>query len=157
MDGSDDEITSVLPVHYSNGHAPNIRIHQFPLLTRPLQAPPSASLSGKRISARIKPGVRRLEVHIPADSRPEVWNTDRAKELGVARVEDDREKNQELKDGERESEEPRLSVIRMRSEEIPQKGVHMLGIVRDGAWISLIIKVTMILFINRKTSPSPNQ
>lgn len=132
----DDEIVGVLPIHYSNGHASKIQVHQFPLLTRPLQAPPSAVISGKRITARIKYDVHRLEIHVPADSRPEVWNVDRTKELGAARAEDDREKNQDLRGKEREDEEPRLSEIRLRSEEIPQRGVHMLGIVRDGTAIS---------------------
>ncbi|KAG5654770.1 hypothetical protein H0H81_003778 [Sphagnurus paluster] len=128
----DDEIISVLPIHYSTGHFPDIQLHQFPLLTRPLQAPPSAVLSGKRITARMKPEVRRLEVHVPADTRPEVWNVERTKELGAARVDDDREKNQEIKGKVREGEEPRLSEIRMQSEEILQKGTYMLGVVRDG-------------------------
>ncbi|KII93234.1 hypothetical protein PLICRDRAFT_100887 [Plicaturopsis crispa FD-325 SS-3] len=133
MDDDEDPIVSVLPIRYSNTLAPHVQIHQFPLLTRPLQAPPSATLSGKRIRARIKPGVRRIEVHVPADTRPEVWNVERGKELGAARVEDDREKNQDLgKAKQREGEEPRLAEVRMRSEEIPQKGTHMLGIVRDG-------------------------
>lgn len=132
MDDPSDDLVSVLPIHYTNGHVPNIQIHQYPLLTRPLQTPPSAVLSGKHISARIKRNVHRLEVHVPADSRPEVWNVDRTKELGVARAEDDREKNQETQGKERVGEEPRLSEIRLRSEEILQRGVHMLGIVRAG-------------------------
>ena len=126
----DDEIITSLPIHYSNRHSPNIHIHQFPLLTRPLQAPPSALASGKRVTARIKPQVRRLEVHVPADSRPEVWNIERTKELGVAQAEDDRERNQGRDD---EGNEPRLSEVRLRSEEIPQRGVYMLGIVRAGS------------------------
>jgi len=122
----------VLPIHYSNRLAPTIHIHQFPLLTRPLQVPPSAALSGKRIRARIKPAVRRLEVHVPADTRPEVWNSDRAKVLGAAQMEDDKEKNQNsLKGKLKEGEEPRLAEVRMRSEQIQQRGVHMLGIVRN--------------------------
>jgi DNA-directed RNA polymerase III subunit RPC5 len=128
----DDEIVGILPIHYSNGHTSNIQVHQFPLLTRPLQAPPSAIVSGKRITARIKSDVHRLEVHVPADARPEVWNVDRTKELGAGRAEDDREKNQDLRGKGREDEEPRLSEVRLRSEEIPQRGVYMLGIVRDG-------------------------
>ncbi|KAG6879741.1 hypothetical protein C0992_012344 [Termitomyces sp. T32_za158] len=107
-------------------------MHQFPLLTRPLQVPPSAVLSGKRITARIKSQARRLEVHLPADTRSEVWNVERSKELGAARKEDDREKNQEIKGKEREGEESRLSEIRMQSEEVPQKSTYMLGIVRNG-------------------------
>lgn len=128
----DDELVSSIPIRFSNALSPKIQIHQFPLLTRPLQAPPSAAASGKRITARIKPDVRRLEVHVPSDTRTEVWNGDRGRELGAARVDDDREKNQESKGKGREGDEPRLNEVRMRSEQIQQKGSHMLGIVRDG-------------------------
>ncbi|KIM85382.1 hypothetical protein PILCRDRAFT_359891 [Piloderma croceum F 1598] len=133
MDDSDDPVVSVLPIHYSNALFPNLHTHQFPLLNRPLQTPPSAALSGKRIRARIKPNVRRFEVLVPADTRPGFWNADRSKELGAARMDDDRDKNQETAKGkQREGEEPRLGEVRMRSEQIPQKGAYMLGIVRDG-------------------------
>jgi len=128
-----DELISVLPIHFSNALSPNLQIHQFPLLTRPLQAPPSAVLSGKRITARIKTNARRLEIHIPVDTRPEVFNAEKAKEFGNGRVEDDREKNQAGQ--QREDEEPRLSEVRLRSEEIPQRGVHLLGVVRDGMFL----------------------
>lgn len=126
-----DELITTLPIHYSNELSPNVLIHQFPLMTRSLQLPPSSILSGKTITARIKHNARRLEIHVPADTRPEVWNPEKAKELGGALIEDDREKNQEkskFKDG----EVPRLSEVRMRSEEIRQRGSHLLGIVRDG-------------------------
>lgn len=130
----EDELVTVLPIHYSDSLSPNVQILQYPLLTRPLEVPPHAADSGKKIKARLKPGVRRLEVHVPVDTRPEVWNKERAIELGAARAEDDKEKNQEPtgKLKQREGEEPRLTEIRMRSEEIPQTGVYMLGIVRDG-------------------------
>ena len=96
--------------------------------------PPSAAASGKRIRARLKPGVRRLEIHVPVDTRPEVWNTERSRELGFARDADDREKNQQTvaKGKQREGEESRLSEIRMRSEQIPQTSAYVLGVVRDG-------------------------
>lgn len=129
-----DELVSVLPIHYSDALVPNVHIHQFPLLTRPLQAPPSAVLSGKRITARYKPQARRLEIHVPVDTRPEVYNVEKSKTLGAGRIEDDREKNQEklLRD----DEEPRLSEVRLRSEEIPQRGAQVLGIVRDGMFLN---------------------
>jgi len=130
---SEDRLISVLPVRYSNALAPNIHIHQFPLLTRPLQVPPSAAASGKRIRARLKPGVRRIEVHVPVDTRAEVWNAERSRDLGKARVDDDKEKNQEMqKVKQREGDEPRLAEVRMRSERITQMGTYVLGIVRDG-------------------------
>lgn len=132
VDATDDELLTSLPIHLTNSLGTCVQLHQFPLLTRPLEAPPSAVRSGKRISARIRPNARRLEIHVPADTRPEVWNLDKAKELGSARVDDDREKNQESSVKTREGEEPRLSEVRLRSEEIPHRNVYMLGIVRDG-------------------------
>ena len=125
-----DEIVSVLPIHYSDALVPNVHIHQFPLLTRPLQPPPSAALSGKRITARYKPQLKRLEIDVPVDTRPEVYNVEKSRTLGAGRVEDDREKNQDR--AVRNDEEPRLSEVRLRSEEIPPRGTHILGIVRDG-------------------------
>jgi DNA-directed RNA polymerase III subunit RPC5 len=142
---TDDHIVGVLPIHLSNNLAPNLQLHQFPLLNRSLEVPPSAALSGKRIQARLKTTTRRLEVHVPVDPRPEVWNAEKSKELGAGRLEDDKEKNQA--DGRRlkEGEEPRLSEVRYRSEEIPHVGAYMLGVVRDGesliycVWVKLII------------------
>jgi len=127
-----DELISSLPIHLSTSLSPNLQLHQFPLLTRPLQVPPSAERAGKRITSRLKPSTRRFEIHVPVDVRPEVWNADKAKEQGVSRLEDDRERNQEPKLKMKEGEVPRLSEVRLRSEQIPQTGVYMLGIVRDG-------------------------
>jgi len=130
-DQATDELVAVLPVHFTNSLVPNVQLHQFPLLNRPLQVPPSAQLSGKRITARIKPEIRRMELHIPADMRLEVWSNDRARDLGAAQIEDDTEKKQEKKKL-KEGEEPRLSEIRLQSEQIPQRGAQMLGIIRNG-------------------------
>lgn len=134
MDVQEDRLLTVLPIHFSNALSPNIHLHQYPLLTRPLQVPPSAAASGKRIRARLKPSVKRLEVHVPVDTRPEVWNAERSQELGSARLQDDKEKNQEqVKAKQKEGEEPKLTEVRMRSEQVPQVGAYVLGIVRDGA------------------------
>ncbi|KAL5518755.1 hypothetical protein ACEPAH_438 [Sanghuangporus vaninii] len=132
LEPADDPVVAVLPIHLSTTLSPNIHLHQFPLLTRPLQVPPSAAQSGKKIRARIKPRAARLEVHVPVDTRPEVWNKDRAQELGQARATDDAEKNSESKKGRQSSTDQRLSEVRMRSERIPERGTYMLGIVRDG-------------------------
>ena len=132
---TDDHVVSVLPVHLSNNLAPNLQLHQFPLLNRSLEVPPSAILSGKRIRARLKPTARRLEVHVPVDHRPEVWNSERSKELGDGRLEDDKEKNQVDRSRLKENEEPRLTEVRFRSEAIPHVGAYMLGIVHDGEFL----------------------
>ncbi|KAI0082825.1 hypothetical protein K474DRAFT_1681210 [Panus rudis PR-1116 ss-1] len=130
----EDRLLSVLPIYYSNSLEPHLHLHQFPLLTRSLQVPPSAAASGKKIRARLKRQVKRLEVHVPVDSRPDVWNQERAKDLGAARLIDDKEKNQEptVKGKQKEEEEPRLTEVRMRSENVPHNGTYVLGVVRDG-------------------------
>ena len=149
-----DELVSVLPIHFSDALAPNIHIHQFPLLTRPLQEPPTALLSGKHITARIKPKTRRLEIHVPVDTRPEVCNIQKSKTLGTARADDDREKNQDRKE-KREDEEPRLSETRLKSEEITHKGVPVLGIVRDGEFYCYVVDVLAHVF--RQTTSAPHK
>ncbi|KAH7915401.1 hypothetical protein BJ138DRAFT_1142006 [Hygrophoropsis aurantiaca] len=129
MQSEEDQLVSILPIHYSDTLSPNIHIHHFPLLSRPLQTPPSSALSGKRIRARIKPNTRRIEIHVPSDARSEVWNSERSKDLGAARLEDDREKNQDGgKAKQKEGEEPRLMEVRMRSERILEQGAYMLGV-----------------------------
>ncbi|KAG9314490.1 Sin-like protein conserved region-domain-containing protein [Chiua virens] len=97
-----------------------------------LLSPPSATISGKRIRARVKPESRKIEFHVPVDARPEVWNHEKSKELGTSQREDDREKNQEDQTKQREGEEPRLTDSRLRSDSIPHCGAYMLGVVRDG-------------------------
>ena len=154
MEG-DDEVVGVMPIHYTNTLAPNVAILQFPLLTRPLEVPPSAAASGKRIRARIKPTVRKLEVHVPADTRPEVWNKERAAVLGAARLEDDKEKNQESKMKQREGEPPRLSEIRLSSEEIPRTGTYMLGVVRNGMPFPTVFRAILKKF-SRKAVSTPH-
>lgn len=128
----DDPVVSVLPIHLSTSLSPNVHLHQFPLLTRPLQVPPSAAQSGKKIRARLKQKSARLEVHVPVDTRPEVWNKERAQELGQARIVDDAEKDMISKQEKDSNVDPRLTEVRMRSEQVPSKGAYMLGIVRDG-------------------------
>ena len=135
---SEPRLVKSIPIRLTNALEPEVHLHQFPMLTRPLQVPPSAAASGKQIRARLKANVKRLEVHVPVDTRPEVWNAEKSKDLGIARQVDDREKNQEqTKAKQREGEEPKLSEVRLRSEQVPQVGSYVLGVVRDGAWLSL--------------------
>ena len=134
---NDDPIVSVLPIHLSNALEPNVHLHQFPLFTRPLQVPPSAAQSGKNIKARIKPHASRLEIHVPVDTRPEVYNKERGEELGKARAQDDVEKG--LGGKATDAASLRLTETRLRSEQIPNRGCYMLGIVRDGEQLIIFI------------------
>lgn len=152
LDQEADELVAVLPIHFTNTLLPDVHLHQFPLLHRQLQVPPSSLLSGKRISARVKPQVRRMELHVPADTRPEVWNSDRARDLGAAQMDDDKEKNQD-------SKEARISEIRLQSEQIPQRGCQMLGIARKGIgpfWYPFLIHITEGITL-RKVEPTSYQ
>lgn len=154
----DDPVVSVLPIHLTNTLLPHVQIHQFPLLNRKLVVPPAAERSGKLIKARLKPQSKRLEIHVPVDTRKDVWNDDRAKELGAGRAVDDKEKNQEtgamkLKEG----EEPRLSETRLRSEQIPQAGAYMLGFVREGMPCTAIMPRPSTDALYRSLTSTPRQ
>lgn len=132
----EDELVRVIPIRYVNTHHSKLQLHQFPLLHRPLESPPSAQQSGKRILARTKPKAHRLEVHIPSDTRPEIWNEDRGRMLGAAQAEDDRENSQSLTAASRLSDDSLLRETRMRSEEVLQRGAHMMGLMKNGACLS---------------------
>lgn len=131
-------LVQTIPIRISNAVEPEVEVHQFPLLTRPLQVPPSAQESGKRIRARSKPQTGRYEVHVPADTRPDVWNQDRAREHGAARGEEDAEEGPgpaATTGKTKHKEEPparKLAEVRMRSDATADRAVYMLGVVRDG-------------------------
>lgn len=123
----DDPVVSVIPIQLSSALDPHLQLHQFPLMTRPLVVPPSASNAGRIISARRKPLADRLEIHVPFDTREDVWNARRGLEYGEARGEEDGKKPSAR-------EERRLEELRLQSERILHRGVYMLGIWRGGRW-----------------------
>ncbi|KAJ1311117.1 hypothetical protein OPQ81_009618 [Rhizoctonia solani] len=142
-----DTIETTLPIYLSNSLNQNLHIFQYPLLSRPLEVPPSAALTGKRIKARYKAKAGRYEVHVPNDTREEVWNVERGRELGQARADEDAEeagagagaeegstkgKKRDYEREEREKEEKRLGEVRLKSEKLDSTGVYMLGVVRHG-------------------------
>jgi DNA-directed RNA polymerase-3 subunit RPC5 len=136
-----DELVGTIPIQYTESLSPSLHLYQYPLLTRPLQVPPSAALSGKRIKARYKPKAARVEVQVPVDTRPEVWNTELGKELGNARTEEDKSLEGDSEKGKwKETEERRLGEVRMLGDKVPHSGIYMLGVVRSGT--SLICVLT---------------
>lgn len=148
MDDEEDPVVAILPVHFTTSLAPNLHLHQFPLLNRPLQVPPSAVESGKKIRARYKPRAVRLEVRVPVDVRKEVWNPDKGLEFGRARAEEESEqKMADMKKIKEVETEHRLNDVTLRSENIVQKGDYMLGIVRDGMHLGFSFLSLYRLFI----------
>lgn len=134
----EDEIVASLPIHYSEHLHPNLHLHQFQLLSRPLLVPPSAAAAGKTIKARFKPKSGRYEIHVPNDVRPEVWDSAKGRDLGAARFEEDREEAalHEVIFKEKDPREMRLNETRLVSEPVPHAGTYVLGAVRDGEAIS---------------------
>src|SRR5271170_1526472 len=114
----DDPVVSVIPIQLSSALDPHLQLFQYPLLSRPLTVPPSADNAGKNITARCKPKSDRMEIHVPFDTRQEVWNQRRGLEYGDARREEDG-KNPSSR------EESRLEELRLRSERVPHRGVYM--------------------------------
>lgn len=121
----DDPIISVIPIQLSTVLDPNLHLYQYPLLSRPLTEPPAAKNAGKAITARCKAQADRVEVHVPFDTREEVWNQRRGLEYGDARHEEDGGKHSSR-------EERRLEDLRLRSERVPHRAVHMVGVLRGG-------------------------
>lgn len=130
----EDEIVATLPVHYSEALSPNLHIHQYQLLTRHLEVPPSAAQAGKIIRARCKPNNGRYEIHVPNDVRPEVWNASEGQTYGSARNEEDREEAvaHDAKYKEKEAQDIRLNDTRLSSRPAEHTGAYVLGVVREG-------------------------
>ena len=120
----DDPVVASLPVYLSTALVPNLQLYQYPLLQRPLQAPPSAEIAGKKINARFKPDTDIIEIHVPFDTREDVWNKKQGREYGQYRAEED---------GQRPTskDEKRLDDLRLKSERIPEGAAYMVGVIRD--------------------------
>jgi len=120
----DDPVVASLPVYLSTALVPNLQLYQYPLLQRPLQVPPSASVAGKQIHARLKPEADIIEIHVPFDTRDDVWNKKQGQEYGQYRAEEDGQKTTS-------KEEKRLDDLRLKSERIREGAAYMVGVIRD--------------------------
>ncbi|TXT03886.1 hypothetical protein VHUM_04309 [Vanrija humicola] len=142
-DAEEDEIVARLPVYLSTAVHPALQMFQYPLQHRSLSVPQWAADRGKRITARMKEGVGRVEIEIPVDADPKVWREERAKELefvpdvanghgevdGGYRRADERDKRKKEK-------EPKWGdKMRLRSEAVPvsSAATYFSGIIHDGA------------------------
>jgi len=120
----DDPVVASLPIYLSTALVPNLQLYQYPLLQRPLQAPPSATIAGKKINARFKPETDIIEIHVPFDTREDVWNKKQGREYGQYRAEEDGQKATS-------KEERRLDDLRLKSERIREGAAYMVGVIRD--------------------------
>ena len=120
----DDTVVASLPIYLSTTLVPNLQLYQYPLLQRPLQVPPSAKVAGKKINARFKPETDVIEIHIPFDTREDLWNKKQGREYGQHRAEEDGQKAIS-------KEERRLDDLRLKSERIREGAAYMVGVIRD--------------------------
>ena len=136
MNGIDqeDELIASLPIHFSHALSPNLHIHQFQLVTRSLEVPPTAAQAGKTIRARYKPSNGRYEIHIPNDVRPDVWNAPNGQRYGAARYDEDKDDAamHSTKFQEKEMQDMRLNDTRLLSRQSEHVGEYVLGVVHDG-------------------------
>ncbi|EJU01864.1 hypothetical protein DACRYDRAFT_107599 [Dacryopinax primogenitus] len=133
-----DAPIATIPIHLSNRLAPNLSIHQFPLLTQ-LRVPASAEAAGRKIKARHKPKSGIVEVRLPLDTREEVYNEERGNELGLGREEEEAESSASgirRKKKSRSDEEihKRLDEVRLVSQSVKgakPRTTNMVGVLRD--------------------------
>ena len=120
----DDTVVARLPIYLSTALVPNLQLYQYPLLQGPLQVPPSAQIAGKKINARFKPETDVIEIHVPLDTRDDLWNKKQGREYGQHRAEEDGQKPMS-------KEERRLDDLRLKSERIRAGAAYTVGVIRD--------------------------
>lgn len=123
-------LLATIPILLSDSLGDDLQLHQFPLLSRPLEVPPSARLAGKKITSRRKNDAGRMEIRLPLDLRQDIWNKERGLELGDARAQDD---NPAIPAQQQPGEENRLTHLRLRSELVPDRAAssYMIGVLHE--------------------------
>lgn len=80
------ELLASLPVYMSNSlpSSSTLQVFQYPTYPKghPLPFPKSARERGLQAAMRTRPRAKRVEIELPLDLRPPVYNTDRGEEFG---------------------------------------------------------------------------
>ncbi|GHJ87663.1 hypothetical protein NliqN6_4065 [Naganishia liquefaciens] len=121
----DDEIAYTLPVYMTQNLSPDLNLFQYPLHHRAPQVSEWAASRGQSVTARMKEQVERFELEIPIDMRSEVWDEEKAEQLGFAAEESGKKG--------KGREEGWGSKMRLRSEAVPEVTGYWAGVVHDGA------------------------
>ena len=133
-----DSIAYTLPIYLSAQLAPSLQLFQYPLHHRPITVPPYAQSKGHTITARMKEAVERFELEVPVDMREDVWDEEKAEEMGFqgrngASSKEDKKKVKMGSDG-------WGSKMRLRSEEVPHVTGYWSGIVHDSKSVPVSCK-----------------
>lgn len=127
----DDEIAYTMPIYLSHHLSPSLQLFQYPLHDRPVAPSPYAQSQGKVITARVKEAVERVEVVVPVDTRPEVWDEEKAQEMGFQHNPDD---VKPFKKGKSASEpKDQTASVKLISEPIPHVTSYFGGLIHNDA------------------------
>lgn len=154
--GLDGDRIASLPVYLSDSLPATSTLHvmQYPTYPRgrPLPVPDSARSRGMSERLRFKPGSNHVEVELPLDMRPAVYNLDRG--IDMAKGANPDEDAEDEAAGSSSSRRPkvkrepglsslahhhtpavdkRLERTRLKSSLVPNQTNYLVGVVRDGA------------------------
>lgn len=134
-----DSIAYTLPIYLSAQLAPSLQLFQYPLHHRPITISPYAQSKGHTITARMKEAVERFELEVPVDMREDVWDEEKAEEMGFG-GRDGMSGKEEKKKGKGEKE-GWGSKMRLKSEEVPHVTGYWSGIVHDSESVARFLSL----------------
>ncbi|CEH14055.1 RNA Polymerase C (III) 37 kDa subunit [Ceraceosorus bombacis] len=150
----DPSLLASLPVYLSSSLPPSSRLSlfQYPTYPRgqPLPIPDSARSRGLSEAARWRPKANRVEVELPLDLRPVVYNMDKGQNMAMgaehggtfgkdssagssAMGDDQRRVKVKREKEDLPAKIKRLERTRLESSLVPNQTKYMVGVIRDGA------------------------
>lgn len=143
------DLIASLPVYLSTSlpSTSSIHVFQYPIFNKenPLPVPSQARSAGLNETIRWRPKANRIEIELPIDDRPSVYDSEKGRKFGKgAKIEKEigneikvkKEKEKERgRNGmmeEEKKESNKLRKTRLESNEIPHTTGYMIGIIRDG-------------------------
>ncbi|PWN40362.1 hypothetical protein IE81DRAFT_331697 [Ceraceosorus guamensis] len=149
----DPSLLASLPVYLSSSLPASSRLSlfQYPTYPRgqPLPIPDSARSRGLSEAARWRPKANRVEVELPLDLRPVVYNMDKGQNMamgaehggtfgkdssaGSSAMGDDQRRVKVKREKEEPAKIKRLERTRLESSLVPNQTKYMVGVIRDGA------------------------
>lgn len=148
-----DQLLASLPVYYNTSlpSTSSLQIFQYPTYPRskPLPLPDSARSRGLHPALRYRPKAKRVEMELPLDLRPTVYDLDKGEEyargaaaggtIGSGPKSATQKVKKEVKreygtydahsNGKR-----RLEKTRLESSQVPHQTRYMIGVIRDGRY-----------------------
>lgn len=142
------DLIASLPVYLSTSLDPATALHvfQYPIFSKdtPLPVPAQARQAGLNETIRWRPKANRVEIELPIDDRPSVYDSEKGRRLGKGAKVEKEIGNGKLKkesgsgrsgreeEGIKNQQPPKLRKTRLESNEVPHTTGYMIGVIRDG-------------------------